>query len=351
VQDVTVVTQLSVDRLPRLEELCSAWCGVVSAAVLIPSHGAPGRSKALREVALLHKKVESQGRCRLDLAVVDAMPPATAGYDAMYPINALRNIALEQAQTDLVFLLDVDFVPSEGLYETLLSAFRELHHACLRHKAVLVVPAFEMEVGGPVARGKMELLDGATAFHVGHFPKGHAPTNYRHWWQASEPYRVEYEECYEPYVVAARAHVPKYDERFRGYGMNKIVHIFHLHALGTAFFVLPQHFVAAEPHPKSVSWETTYSSSRAQLQQRRIASLFRQARSELMEVRAETWRARAQSMSRETDPAAHAANVVAPRDGVQDWCLKMKQALRMAALMQTPSQLGSSLTNACSPSA
>lgn len=36
-------------------------------------------------------------------------------YSALYPINALRNLALHQASTELVFLLDVDFVPSSGL--------------------------------------------------------------------------------------------------------------------------------------------------------------------------------------------------------------------------------------------
>eukprot|EP00969_Alexandrium_andersonii_P245343 10843342-Alexandrium_andersonii.AAC.1 len=37
-------------------------------------------------------------------------------YDLLYPINALRNVALEAVRSELVFLLDVDFVPSWGLY-------------------------------------------------------------------------------------------------------------------------------------------------------------------------------------------------------------------------------------------
>lgn len=33
---------------------------------------------------------------------------------------------------------------------------------------------------------------------------------------------------YEPYVLAARRFVPWYDERFRGYGRDKIQHLAHL---------------------------------------------------------------------------------------------------------------------------
>lgn len=33
---------------------------------------------------------------------------------------------------------------------------------------------------------------------------------------------------YEPYILVLREHVPWYDERFRGYGRDKIVHLMHL---------------------------------------------------------------------------------------------------------------------------
>lgn len=32
----------------------------------------------------------------------------------------------------------------------------------------------------------------------------------------------------EPYIVALRQDVPWYDERFRGYGRDKIVHLLHV---------------------------------------------------------------------------------------------------------------------------
>ena len=51
-----------------------------------------------------------------------------------------------------------------------------------------------------------------------HFLAGHAPTDYERWLQAEAPYDVTYAERYAPYVIGARAWLPRYDERFHGYG-------------------------------------------------------------------------------------------------------------------------------------
>ena len=37
---------------------------------------------------------------------------------------------------------------------------------------------------------------------------------------------------YEPYVVISMAQMPLYDERFAGYGKNKIQHVSHLRRMG-----------------------------------------------------------------------------------------------------------------------
>ncbi len=36
-----------------------------------------------------------------------------------YPVNVMRNVALNNAPTDLVYLADVDFVPTMGAHDTL----------------------------------------------------------------------------------------------------------------------------------------------------------------------------------------------------------------------------------------
>ena len=46
--------------------------------------------------------------------------------------------------------------------------------------------------------------------------------------QTNKQYEVGYQEYYEPYVLVAKSEVPPYDERFTGYGLNKIAHLYHL---------------------------------------------------------------------------------------------------------------------------
>lgn len=64
-------------------------------------------------------------------------------------------------------------------------------------------------------------------YHV--WPKGHAPTDYAKWRTATTPYRVDWEPDFEPYVVVRRD-CPEYDQRFVGFGWNKVSHIVELDA-------------------------------------------------------------------------------------------------------------------------
>lgn len=69
-----------------------------------------------------------------------------------------------------------------------------------------------------------------------------------------EPYRVTYRHGYEPYLIVARKSFVPYDERFRGYGLNKCVNVRWLAENGTTFYVLPGHFVVEDQHVASRSY-------------------------------------------------------------------------------------------------
>ena len=57
--------------------------------------------------------------------------------------------------------------------------------------------------------------------------------------------------------MSAERYLP-YDERFRGYGLNKCIHLKGLHCLGYSFYVIPSHFLVAASHERSQAHTQTY---------------------------------------------------------------------------------------------
>lgn len=171
-----------------------------------------------------------------------------------YPVNYLRNVALENVNTPYVFLMDVDFVPMVDLYSHLKAAIKLINP--YPQKKCLVVAAFESaRYRSSVPRSKAALLARLAArdlapFRHHEWPRGHRATNYTRWTTANAPYEVEWQSDYEPYLVVHRS-VPKYDTRFSGFGWNKVSHSVELRAQGYRAVVLPGAFVVHTPHAPS----------------------------------------------------------------------------------------------------
>ncbi|CAK1542703.1 unnamed protein product [Leptosia nina] len=244
--DVTLVLQLSMDRLQFLERLVKYWDGPLSAAIYLSDC----------EVT----KLESFIRDWSDTLSFRR----NIGYHLVfkhdsvhYPVNYLRNVALENVNTPYVFLMDADFVPMAGLYAHLRAAIKLINP--YPQKKCLVVPAFETQrYRASVPRYKGALLARLAShgrgdvgpFRAREWPRGHRATNYTRWANASAPYEVEWQSDYEPYLVVHRS-VPKYDTRFSGFGWNKVSHSVELKAQGYRLVVLPDAFVVHTPHAPS----------------------------------------------------------------------------------------------------
>lgn len=259
---VTVVTQCSVDRLPRLEAMCRSWAGAISCAVHVP------RGESVAEFAetlkAFHEKVEGiEGGAALFLSLRQETGEVVEWARGLYPINALRNVALDAARTARVLCLDVDFELSENAARVL----RECSAKYVGRKTALVVPAFEVHAGreseilGAKESLKALVDEGvASGFHVGHFPQGHSATDFDRFFGASSggAYRIDYQACYEPYIVAEKALLPRYDERFRGYGLNKVSHLMACSRAGFEFVVAEEAWCVSPEMAKSEAWKKMY---------------------------------------------------------------------------------------------
>lgn len=73
--------------------------------------------------------------------------------------------------------------------------------------------------------------------------------------KALMPYHVQRQPGYEPYVIISRDVFIPYDERFRGYALNKIVQLEWMAARGGQYYVLPGHFVVEEEHPNGANFK------------------------------------------------------------------------------------------------
>ena len=171
----------------------------------------------------------------------------------LYPVNYLRNIALEQVQTPYLFLCDIDFLPVKGLYKYL----RDQVASTDMTKKAVVVPAFETyhyKFDFPQTKSSLlsYLRSGElVTFRASEWPAGHAPTDFERWKKSEENYKVSWQPDFEPYILVAKDKLPFYDMRFVGFGWNKVSHIMELHALGYQFVVASQGFIIHMPHAPS----------------------------------------------------------------------------------------------------
>ncbi|KAK2549747.1 Xylosyl- and glucuronyltransferase LARGE2s [Acropora cervicornis] len=180
---ITLVTQLTSNRIKMLKRILRFWNGPLSIAIKEIRLGLPTH---------LFTKFST-------LSVI-----VTYGNEIgpQYPINRLRNIAIRH------HILDYN----ERMNGT-------------DDKLAFVVPAFD-GARNLLIRDLPETKEEL----IGMVKSKDNNTNYIKWYQTNEPYEVRsYQDKYEPYLILRRTpELPFYDQRFTGYGMNKISHVIEL---------------------------------------------------------------------------------------------------------------------------
>ena len=179
-----------------LELILSQWSGPVSLALYLSD------SEAVTFLEQHSRSKVLSSRCDVGYHLVYKE-------GKHYPINFLRNLAMDQARTKYVFLSDMDFLPSLGSYEALQSSVKSLLSD--HPDRLLVVPAFETTsyTNQEFPSTKAELvkmldLGEILTFRSREWLAGHRATNYPHWRSSTTPYTVTWQPDYEPYIVGTR---------------------------------------------------------------------------------------------------------------------------------------------------
>jgi len=251
--EITLVTQTSVDRIWMLKKLCELWPGPVSAAVFVVGN----------QMADVAADMERSACARNGhVAYVQGK------HSDNYPVNVLRNKARQWVTTSHWLNTDVDLWPSDQTHSVLLRLLRQ--EWALGAKTAIVVPAFATRhkdmkrmpanleaLAKCIGRRECYSFKG----YPGAIPAHHLSTNYPYWWYQTtrridpkDTYKIPCFDTmvYEPYTLLPnKASTPPFDERFTGYGKNKIQFIQHLRMLGFQFFVAPKCFLMHAYHAKS----------------------------------------------------------------------------------------------------
>ncbi|KYQ88174.1 putative glycosyltransferase [Tieghemostelium lacteum] len=251
--DISIVTQTTVDRLEKVKLMAEKWLAPLSVAVFILNED--------KDIDILEKYVSNcpilQEFCDFHLLLAN---------HTRYPVNNLRNLAIQNSKTEFVFNLDVDFLPPLGLHQYIREHIHKQKNDITysnsedESKFAFVVPSFSSSIhpkNHPDDKLKLTELVYQHLVEPSNLKlcwNCHSPTNFTHWFQSNEAYQIRYKWIYEPYLIYNRTNAPTFDERLKGYGFDKNSHSFVLAVSGYRFIVLPHAFIIHINHESS-NWQ------------------------------------------------------------------------------------------------
>jgi hypothetical protein len=250
---LTVHTGPGITGLNRMLFLIHRWAGPVSVAIRVTS---ASEIQTFLDFVTQHLDQIQQTAIHLLMELPDNK----------YPHNILREMAMQETETDYFLALDVDFMTIPKCHDklqALLRTDRALVQA-LRNKTMMILPAFNHEFklqdnqlqDHVLPSTKQEALNMVqrnelTPFHVARFFPGHGPTNFGKWSQDDFDgswYPIHYGMRFEPYVLGYKPGIPHYWQGFRGFGFNKLSWFIESHYMGFQFGVLRDFFVIHLDH-------------------------------------------------------------------------------------------------------
>lgn len=256
-EDITLVTHGSIEKFSHLLDQVSRWQGPISFVMYLNN---------VPDIKLFCTNMKTKVTPDVLKFVSIHVLLEKHGGTLPYPNNVLRNIAQRNIESNYFLLMDVDFIPSPGMYDYLkLSLENDAFWIKLRNNTVFVLPAFERFAPTddsfatldmvPNTKKELQTLlrkEEAATFHH-YFPPGHYPTNFTHWLKPNTGHQfsfpIDYMKRYEPYVIAYKRGIPDFWDGFRGFGFNAATWFWELNLAGYSYEVIHDYYVVHLNHP------------------------------------------------------------------------------------------------------
>jgi len=234
---ITLTAQCDKSRMDRIGQMAEMWNGPISLAVLVQSS----------EVSEVHERIFN----------MDDHIKNTVSFHVMeadkkwkfYPINAMRNLALENAKTEFVLVIDID--------ENIMPMKQHLQYmkkidAKSDPKAAFALRSFEWaghrdpEAAVPKSWDTLANYFWNKKVNTKHpyYTRAYAyPTfTFIEWENMKRPERLPLKDAWEPYFIAHKDSMGKFNTNFVGYRGNKVSMVTKMQMDGWQFYLLPKVF-------------------------------------------------------------------------------------------------------------
>jgi hypothetical protein len=233
---VSLFLHCNISDLPLLENIMKLWPGKVSLCVYV--HITQLYEKNLKHIQYYRDFYNK----RVTITLYSSQDN--------YPVNILRNRAVQRVTTELALSSDIYTLPSPRLYDYIFTLnYEELEKKS--NSVVYTLPVFisNLQIRSEnIPDSKNDILrDINSGLLVDKLAQdNYSMMNGTSWFNINEMVKVESNAWKEPYLLVNLKHVPLFDERVT-YREDPLQWNSHLSLLGYDFYILPEHFVIQFP--------------------------------------------------------------------------------------------------------
>eukprot|EP00980_Cylindrotheca_fusiformis_P014412 scaffold3840_cov129-Cylindrotheca_fusiformis.AAC.8 len=297
--DIVMVTQLSPSKFNNLLVQMKYWNGPASVAIYL---------KSIEDIDTFFDLIDQKAEYIDQVSFHLVLEKTRLLY---YPVNLLRQVAMETVESHYYLAMDVDLIPLPSDCHKKLSATYANIERADKKWTLFVLPAFSLypQKGETTASehrlpmSKQEVRKMVNKREMGQFwkkegfPQGHRPTSNEIWLkgESADAYynisisRRESTE-YEPYILGFKPGIPRYWDgknhakvvwpnrqatnstdlfflpilyfsEFRGFGYNKISFLHELYLMGYRYAVLYDFYCVHLDHPRGTfrGWKKNHT--------------------------------------------------------------------------------------------